>query len=84
MAATLNPVEQTLLEALENYMEAVKKAADPSVDLKSHFQKLEMLAKSLPPVTDPQLKHYLHSKSYRKAYLWLSGRDQENEAGKCG
>ena len=78
-----NAVEQTLLDALENYLGAVKQAGDPSVDLQSHFRRIELLEKSLPPGTHPQLKHYLHSKSYRKAHLWLSGRDEENEAGKC-
>ena len=78
-----NAVEQTLLEALENYLDAVKRAGDPLVDLQSHFRKIELLGKSLPPTTDPQLKHYLRSQSYRKAYLWLSGRGEENEAGKC-
>jgi hypothetical protein len=81
---TLNAVEQTLLETLESYLGAVKQADDPSVDLQAHFRKIESLEKSLPPGTHPQLKHYLHSKSYRKAHLWLSGRDAENEAGKCG
>ena len=87
-----NAVEQTLLEALENYLDAIKQirptaeggqVGDPSVDLQSHFRKIELLAKSLPPTTDPQLKHYLHSKSYRKAYLWLSGRGGENADGEC-
>jgi hypothetical protein len=80
---TNNAVEATLLEALENYLDAVKRAGDSSVDLQAHFRRIEMLAKSLPPETDPQLKHYLHSKSYRKAWMWLSGRGEENEAGQC-
>jgi len=81
---TANAVEGTLLSALESYLEAVKRASDPSVDLQAHFHRIELLEKSLPPGTHPQLKHYLHSKSYRKAHLWLSGRDEENETGKCG
>lgn len=78
-----NAVEQTLLNELDSYLESVQKANDPSVDLQSHFRKLELLAKSLPPGTHPQLKHYLQSKSYRKAQLWLSGRGAENEDGSC-
>lgn len=79
-----NVVEETLLEALENYLDAVKRSGDPSVDLQSHFRRIELLAKTLPPATHPQLKHYLHSKSYRKAWMWLSGRGEENAAGGCG
>ena len=78
-----NPVEQALLQALEEYLAAVKRAGDPSVDLQACFHKIDVLSKTLPPATHPQLKHYLHAKSYRKAYLFLSGRDEENQGGTC-
>jgi hypothetical protein len=32
----------------------------------------------------PQLRHYLHQKSYRKAHLFLQDRDAENARGNCG
>jgi len=78
-----NAVEQTLLDELESYLKAVQRSSDPSIDLQAHFRKIELLSKSLPPGTHPQLKHYLQSKSYRKAQLWLSGRGAENEDGSC-
>ena len=79
-----NAVEEALLQTLEEYLGAVKRAGDPDVNLQDYFQRIEVLAKTLPPTTHPQLKHYLQSKSYRKAYFFLTGRDEENEAGKCG
>jgi hypothetical protein len=77
-----NAIEEKLLETLEGYLDAVKRSRDPGVDLKSYFDRLEMLSKSLPPGTQPQLRHYLQQKSYRKAHDFLRGGDPE--AGSCG
>ena len=77
-----NFVEEKLFETLAAYLDAVRKAGDPSVDLRAHFQKLDMLAKTLPPGTRPQLRHYLQQKSYRKAYEFLLGGNPQ--AGACG
>jgi hypothetical protein len=78
----MSPILKVLAETLQSYLEAVKKAGDPTVDLHAHFQKLEVLAKTLPPGTNPQLRHYLQQKSYRKAHDLLQGGDPE--AGACG
>jgi hypothetical protein len=39
---------------------------------------------SLNPPTDlaPQLRHYLESRSYRKAWIWIQG--EKPEKGSCG
>ena len=34
-------------------------------------EKIDRLRESLPPSTDPRLKHYLQRKSYDKALEWL-------------
>ena len=39
--------------------------------LKAVSEKLEALQASLPPSTDPRLKHYLERRSYDKALEWL-------------
>jgi hypothetical protein len=59
-------------------------AANPKPDLRPLFARLDSLTFSLPKTADPDLLHYLHKKSYRKAQLFLEGRDAENQVGNCG
>ncbi|MBV9463053.1 MAG: hypothetical protein JO317_02390 [Verrucomicrobiae bacterium] len=75
----MSPIEETLRRTLGDYLEAARRADDPSVDLRSHFTKIELLAKSLPPSAHPQLRHYLQSKSYRKAFDWLGGAPSDTQ-----
>lgn len=64
--------EQTLIElkeALRNYVEAAQaQKSDSPPDLKPIFARLDRAEKEALPVAPPQLRHYLESKSYRKAY----------------
>ena len=82
----MTATEQTILHALVELDQAVKSmpTANPKPNLLPLFNRLDQLARELPPQTDPQLLHYLHKKSYEKARLFLEGRDAENAAGNCG
>jgi len=42
--------------------------------LQAVSEKIEALQASLPPTTDPRLRHYLERRSYEKALEWLEGR----------
>ena len=78
-------VESELRLSLSQLAETVKSlsAANPKPSLLPLFARLDELAKQLPSGTDPTLLHYLHKKSYEKAWLFLQGRDAENQAGNC-
>jgi hypothetical protein len=82
----MTAIEQTILQALVELDQAVKSmpTANPKPNLLPLFNRLDQLARELPPQTDPQLLHYMHKKSYEKARLFLEGRDAENVAGNCG
>ncbi len=82
----MTATEQTIWQALVELDQAVKSmpAANPKPNLLPIFNRLDQLARELPPQTDPQLLHYLQKKSYEKARLFLEGRDAENAAGNCG
>jgi hypothetical protein len=82
----MTATEQTILQALVELDRAVKSmpTANPKPNLLPLFNRLDQLARELPPQTDPQLLHYMHKKSYEKARLFLEGRDAENAAGNCG
>jgi hypothetical protein len=74
-----------LAATLDEYLEAVgrQKEANPP-DLMALFTRLDAHEREIDNGYDPQLRHYLHQKSYRKAHLWLQGRDAENLRGNCG
>ena len=65
-------------------MVATMPTANPKPDLRSLFVQIDSLTLRLPKSTNPDLLHYLHKKSYRKAIYFLQGRDAENQAGNCG
>lgn len=79
------PVETELLAALTHLAETVKAmpTANPKPSLLPIFAQLDELTRQLPRQADPTLLHYLHKKSYEKAWLFLQGRDTENQAGNC-
>ncbi len=79
-AATLGRLHRTLQE----YLDAVprQKLPDPP-DLMALFARLDALEKELTPGYPNELRHYMHQKSYRKAYLFLQGQDSENVNGNC-
>jgi hypothetical protein len=74
-----------LAATLDEYLDAVprQREANPP-DLLAIFAKLDALEAEMGPEVHPQLRHYLHQKSYRKAHIFLEGRDAENLRGNCG
>ena len=74
-----------LAETLGEYLAAVPRQKEPDApDLLALFDRLDALEGELGPTAPPQLRHYLHQKSYRKAHLYLQGREAENLRGNCG
>jgi len=69
--------ENRVLSALKDYLTAVadQKSSTPS-DLVPHCIELEKIHLALSPVLHPQLQHFLESKSYRKAYDFLSSTSE--------
>ena len=82
------PQEETLHElarTLDEYLLAVPRQNEPGApDLMAIFERLDALERELGPDAPAQLRHYLHQKSYRKAHLFLQGREAENLRGTCG
>ena len=74
-----------LARTLEEYLAAVprQREANPP-DLMALFGRLDALEKEMDVAYPAQLRHYLHQKSYRKAHLFLQGREAENLRGNCG
>ena len=69
---------------LHEYLEAVPRQKLPGApDLMALFARLDVLEKELTPGFPGELRHYMHQKSYRKAYLFLNGQDSENVNGNC-
>jgi hypothetical protein len=74
-----------LARALEEYLAAVPRQKEPNPpDLLAIFARLDALEAEIDARYPAQLRHYLHQKSYRKASLYLQGRDSENLRGNCG
>ncbi len=74
-----------LARTLEEYLDAVPRQKEPHPpDLMAIFGRLDMLEEKLDATTPAQLRHYLQQKSYRKAHLYLQGREEENRRGNCG
>jgi hypothetical protein len=74
-----------LARTLDEYLEAVTRQKEPDPpDLMALFARLDALEAEGGADYPPQLRHYLHQKSYRKAQLFLQDRDAENLRGNCG
>ena len=74
-----------LARTLDDYLDAVPRQKEPgSPDLLAIFARLDAFEAEVDSTYPAQLRHYLHQKSYRKAHLWLQGRDAENLRGNCG
>ncbi|HSI84354.1 MAG: hypothetical protein ACAI35_27175 [Candidatus Methylacidiphilales bacterium] len=83
-AASADPL-QALYQTLTAYLDAVPRQKEPNPpDLRALFRQLDEAERTLPASAHPQLRHYMHQKSYRKAWLFLQERDAENAAGNCG
>lgn len=74
----MTEIEQKLLDALRDFESSVARMGEDSesVDLGAHFSRIESLASSLPPEVSPNLRHYLRSKSYQKARMFLERLEQ--------
>jgi hypothetical protein len=74
-----------LTRTLDEYLDAVPRQKEPNPpDLMALFARLDELTAEIDATYPAQLRHYLHQKSYRKAHLWLHGREAENLRGTCG
>ena len=81
----MTEIENELLNALIKLEDLVRAmpTANPKPNLLPLFSRIEELTRQLPSQTNPTLMHYLQKKSYRKARLFLQGRDAENQTGPC-
>jgi hypothetical protein len=86
MAATRTDEKlERLARTLDEYLDAVPRQKEPDApDLMAIFARLDALETEIDASYPAQLRHYLHQKSYRKAHLWLQGREAENLRGNCG
>ncbi len=82
----MTDIENSILRALLELDTTVKAmpTANPKPNLLPFFERIESLARQLPPDTAPDLLHYLKKKSYEKARFFLQGRDSEVPRGSCG
>ena len=83
-----SPREETLTRlarTLDDYLAAVPRQKEPDPpDLLALFARRDALENEIDSAYPAQLRHYLHQKSYRKARLYLQGREAENLRGNCG
>lgn len=74
----LSLAESHLLSALSEYLLTIRQGGAGSVQaawtekLKSSSRTLEKLEAELAPQLDPRLRHFMESKSYRKAHDYLT------------
>jgi hypothetical protein len=81
----MTAIEKSILDSLLELESTIKTMAsgEPKPSLQPLFSRLDELTRQLPKDTDPNLRHYLHKKSYEKARLFLQNRDDENQLGHC-
>ncbi len=85
MTGAQEEVLARLARTLDEYLDAVPRQQQPDPpDLLALFARLDALEAEVDATFPPQLRHYLHQKSYRKAHLFLQGREAENLRGNCG
>jgi hypothetical protein len=78
----MNPLD-ALRQDLARYFDAVTAQKEGrAVDLAGAVLALESHSKHIDPSLPAPLKHYLESRSYRKAWDWIQG--QPLEKGSCG
>ena len=79
----LSPAETRLHSALTDYLMTVSQGRAASMQaawtekLKSSLLTLETLESELAPHLDPRLRHFMESKSYRKAHDYLVALSSE-------
>lgn len=75
---SLSPAESRVFFALSTYLEVVHQGGAASTqaawseNLKNSMTMLDALESELAPQLDPRVRHFLESKSYRKAHDYLS------------
>lgn len=76
-------IEQELKSALEEYYSLLplQKGENPP-DLLPVYEKLDAIQLRLDGTVNPQLRHYMENKSYRKAFQFLGGAT-DREKGSC-
>jgi hypothetical protein len=73
-----------LFRTLQEYLDAVSRQQLPNPpDLLAIFAQLDGFESELKAGHSPELRHYMHQKSYRKAYNLLRGQGSENVNGNC-
>ena len=84
-SSMMTEIERSILAAILELEHAVASipTANPKPNLLPIFSRLDELGSRLPKNADPNLRHYLHKKSYEKARLFLQGREAENTRGNC-
>ena len=81
-ACGMTETEQAILDTLVELEDAVARVnTEPKPDLMDVFARLDKLTAALPKGTSPDLLHYMHKKSFKKARLFLQGQDPEQ--GDC-
>jgi hypothetical protein len=84
-AAQQEQTIERLARTLDEYLDAVPRQKEENPpDLLAIFARLDALEAEIDSSFPAQLRHYLHQKSYRKAHLYLQGREAENLRGNCG
>lgn len=78
----MSETEKLLLTALLELEAAARDRRQLPPPLQPLFERIDRLAASLPPETDPELRHFLQRKSYTKAREWLQGLGPAR--GQCG
>jgi len=74
-----------LFRTLQEYLDAVPRQNMPNApDLLAIFARLDAFEGETGSEFPAQLRHYLHQKSYRKAYLYLQERENDDFKGACG
>jgi hypothetical protein len=81
----MTELEKEILNALLGLDEAVAnlRQPGPKPDLLAIFSRLDSLAGKLSPSADPDLRHFLHKKSYQKARELLQGSAAQSPNGSC-
>ena len=72
--ADLHAAVKARLDIVADHEWRDRDSADHLAALKRAAARLDDLIASLPPGTDPTLRHYLERQSYTKALDWLAAR----------
>jgi hypothetical protein len=76
-------IEKEILDVLTELDTTVRtmSTTNPKPDLLPLFERLDKLTLELPRESSPDLRHYMHRKSYEKARLLLTGMGNQVSQG---